>query len=102
MTAARKQSETAAILRAGRAKTAASNATAKRTHAAAEPLLTRNGKPKQKHSGLRERLMINCPVEDVPDIKAAAAALGVSMSTFFVMGAREKMRHDQEKLDGIR
>ena len=80
MATTRKTSETAAILRAGRAKPASHNSAAKKTVRA-----------KPGAGVKRERIMINVPPEQVPSVKAHAAALGISMSTYYVMAANEKL-----------
>jgi hypothetical protein len=93
----RKQSETAAILRAGKAKGPTHNHAATRATRAAEPAaaeLTRNGKPKQKPSETRDRVMVNFPKHSMADVKAAAELLGVTMSTYFVLAVQEKLARD--------
>jgi hypothetical protein len=82
---ARKQSETAVILRAGRSKPATHNAAAKPARGAA------TGVKK------RERVMINVPVDLVEPIKAAAEAQMISMSMYFVYAAKEKLERDAEE-----
>jgi hypothetical protein len=74
--AAKKANETATILRAGRTRAASHNK-------AAKPVATSAKK--------RERVMVNVPVEMVPEVKAHAEALGITMSTYFVMAAKEKL-----------
>jgi hypothetical protein len=83
---ARKQSETAVILRAGRSKPAAHNSAAKAT-----------AKGKATGEKKRERIMINVPVDMVEPIKAAAEAQLISMSMYFVYAAKEKLERDAEE-----
>jgi hypothetical protein len=81
MTAAKKQTETAAILRAGRSKAASHNAAAKATM----------GKGGKVATPKRVRVMLNVPPEMIEPIKAAAADRMISMSMYFVHAAKEKL-----------
>lgn len=80
----KKQSETAVILRAGRAKAPTHNAAARATF--------KGGKPETK----RVRVMLNVPPEMIGPIKAAAAKGMVSMSMYFVYAAKEKLEREEE------
>lgn len=80
----KKQSETATILRAGRSKGATHNSAARKA----------TGKEAAAPEKKRERIMINCPVELVEPIKAAAEAKMISMSMYFVFAAKEAALRD--------
>jgi hypothetical protein len=90
-----RKSELAALAGAHKPRAASHNAAAARALDKAPPV-TRTGKPKQKPSESRDRIMVNLPNELTQMVKDAAAAMNVSVSTFFVFAVKEKMQRDSE------
>jgi hypothetical protein len=91
-----RKAELAALAGAHKAKPATHNAAAARALKSA-PALTRTGKPKQKPSESRDRIMVNLPNELTQMVKDAAAAMNISVSTYFVFAVKEKMQRDSEE-----
>jgi hypothetical protein len=85
MNATRKTSETATVLRAGRSKATVSNDAAKTA------LKTGVKKTAAGNARKRERVMVNTPVDMMPLIRADAEETGVTMSTWYVLAAKEKL-----------
>lgn len=91
-----RKAELAALAGAHRNKPASHNAAAARALEKSTPALTRTGKPKQKPSESRDRIMVNLPNELTQMVKDAAAAMNVSVSTYFVFAVKEKLQRDTE------
>ena len=82
MTATKKQSETAAILRAGRSKAASHNAAAKK---AIKPAVT---------DDTPRRVMVTLPADKYEAVKAAAKSRMLSMNQYFIFAAVESATRD--------
>jgi len=87
-----KTNETATVLRAGRSRATVTNDAAK----AVMKNAAKEGAKALKQAAAdgtkkRERIMVNMPVDMVPQIRAHAVELGVTVSTYLVMAAKEKL-----------